>query len=252
MLIAGVDLAAEPKGTALAIIDWSLDAAVLVELQLGVDDEEILAKVESFEKLGIDCALGWPIEFVKFVNQNMQAADGSGSGIFDGGIESRRRLAYRETDRQVREVTGRWPLSVSTDRLAMTAIRCAGLLSKIQAAGTSIDRAGTGKVVEIYPGASLRLWGFDTAGYRNSPEIRAMLVADIQAEAPWLHLGKFDALMIDSCDAFDAVIAALAARAAQLGKYHAPAPSQLRQAQVEGWVALPNSPLASLFSHSTS
>lgn len=261
MLIAGLDLAAEPKGTALALIDWSPGRAELVSLTLGIDDDAIVSAVANCEKLGIDCALGWPIAFVDFLRQhsNIDAPQHD----FDGGIESRRQLAYRETDRHVREVTGRWPLSVSTDRLGMTAIRCAGLLSKLSVASGApgrhpnlnsdpsqpnhpIDRSGSGRVVEIYPGASLRLWGFDTAGYRNSPDVRARLLADIQAKAAWLLLENFDELMVSSCDAFDAVIAALAARSAYLGHYQGPNRDQLKHAQIEGWVALPNTDLATL------
>jgi hypothetical protein len=52
--------------------------------------------------------------------------------------------------------------------------------------------------------------------------------------------------MIESCDAFDAVIAALAARSAQLGRYEAPTEAQLERAKVEGWVALPKGNLADL------
>jgi predicted nuclease with RNAse H fold len=273
MLIAGLDLAAEPKGTALAVIDWSPGRAELVSLQLGIDDYAIIEAVADCEKFGIDCALGWPIAFVEFLNQHNNFNE-SGSG-FDGGIESRRLLAYRETDRHVRAVTGRWPLSVSTDRLGMTAMRCAGLLSKLAAAanyrthaaeaadaadaaagsngsGASnsspkpIDRSGSGQVVEIYPGASLRLWGFETAGYRNSPDIRSRLLADIQTKAPWLVFEKFAELMVASCDAFDAVIAALAARSAFLGHYEGPNLDQLHRVRVEGWVALPNTALATL------
>jgi predicted nuclease with RNAse H fold len=124
----------------------------------------------------------------------------------------------------------------------MTAIRCAGLLSKFQAAGTPIDRSGSGRIVEIYPGASLRIWGFDTLGYRASREIRRRLIGDFQVRAPWLNLGPQEQLMVESCDAFDAVIAALAARSAHLGRYHPPDSSQMERAKVEGWVALPNHP----------
>jgi hypothetical protein len=67
VLIAGVDLAAEPKGTALAVIDWSADAAELVELNLNVDDAAIVLAAGQVEKLGIDCALGWPVDFVDFL-----------------------------------------------------------------------------------------------------------------------------------------------------------------------------------------
>lgn len=247
MLIAGVDLAAEPKGTALAIIDWSDSRAQLVQLTLGASDEDIVNSTSSVAKIGIDCALGWPVEFVSFLTQHAQAGqDPSVSTEFDGGIDWRRRLAYRESDRHVREVTGRWPLSVSTDRLGMTAMRAAGLLAKLQRSGVEIDRSGAGKIVEIYPGASLRGWGFNTAGYRNSPDLRSELLGELCGQAPWLDLTKFADLMVASCDAFDSVIAALAARAAWQGHYDQPRPDQIAAAKIEGWVALPNKPLASL------
>jgi predicted nuclease with RNAse H fold len=244
VLIAGVDLAAEPKGTALAVIDWSVSGAKLVDLRLGVTDADIVATAQNIEKLGIDCALGWPVQFINFLNR-INLPDGSGEA-FNGDLELRRALAYRETDRHVRAVTGHWPLSVSTDRLGMTAIRCAGLLSQLGHSGVPIDRAGAGKVVEIYPGASLRIWGLRTPGYRASAELRAGMIDNLRKLAPYLDLGDAAALMIDSCDSFDAVIAALAARSAFLGHYEKPQPAQLKQAKTEGWVALPNQPLSSL------
>jgi predicted nuclease with RNAse H fold len=244
VLIAGVDLAAEPKGTGLALIDWSADAAELVELNLNIDDEGIVRAAGQVEKLGIDCALGWPVDFVDFLTNNNRA-EGT-LEPFAGDLDLRRKLAHRESDRHVHAITGRWPLSVSTDRLGMTAIRCAGLLSQIAASGIEVDRAGGGRIVEIYPGASLRLWGFDTNGYRASKEIRAGLITDLQGRAPWLKLGSHQARMVDSCDAFDAVIAALAARSAYLGFYQKPHSNQLERARIEGWMALPNQPLESL------
>jgi predicted nuclease with RNAse H fold len=246
VLIAGVDLAAEPKGTAVAVINWLPDAAELVTLRLGVNDQQVIDACEGSIKVGIDCALGWPVEFTDFLIRQRNLATLEGAPAFEGDSELRRNLAHRETDRHVREVTGRWPLSVSTDRLGMTAIRGAGLLSKFQAAGTAIDRSGFGRIVEIYPGASLRLWGFDTVGYRSSEAIRERLLADIQAATPWLKLGSHEQLMVDSCDAFDAVIAALAARSAYLGHYQEPNANQLERARIEGWMALPNGAVGDL------
>lgn len=244
MLIAGLDLAAEPKGTAIATLEWSEGQAQLIDLQVGVADESIIELALSVEKLGIDCALGWPVEFVDFINA--YSAGTIPSEGFDGGIDWRRKLAYRETDREVRRVTGRWPLSVSTDRLGMTAMRCAGILSKLQSAGVEIDKSGRGKVVEIYPAASMRIWGLQIAGYRNSESLREQLVGELQAEAPWLDLKGFEGLMITSCDCFDAVIAALAALSQYLGCSSEPPAEKLHQAQIEGWVALPVTSLASL------
>lgn len=244
MITVGIDLAAEAKGTALAGIEWSQGAANLTSLQLGVTDEALVQAAHAVDKVGIDCALGWPVEFIEFLNRQSQM--GSHIDPIDGSIDARRRLAYRETDRRVREITGRWPLSVSTDRLGLTAIRCAGLLSSMQASGISIDRSGSGKVVEIYPGASLRLWGFETKGYRASADIRRELLVHLKGLAPWFSFVPHIDLMVESCDAFDAVIAALATRAAALNQYEKPSAQLLEQAKIEGWIALPNQPLEAL------
>ena len=244
MLTAGVDLAAEPKGTALALVEWTSGIATVVDLQLGVSDEPIVKIASQVDKLGIDCALGWPQEFVNFVTQ--QSNPTLASHDFDGGMVWRRSLAYRETDRHVREVTGRWPLSVSTDRLGLTAMRCAGLLTRLSASGVEIDRSGSGLVTEVYPGASLRVWGFNTSGYRTSEDLRSTLLNSLTTQAMWLELGEYEELMISSCDAFDAVIAAIAARAAAVGRTLPPNEDQVSTARVEGWVALPVGPLSTL------
>ena len=243
MLTAGVDLAAEPKGTGLAIIEWKETSATLVDLQLGVVDETIVEAAGVVDKIGIDCALGWPIEFVDFLNNHVNL---NNTSFPDGGMDWRRRASFRESDRHIREVTGKWPLSVSTDRLGLTAMRCAGLQGRILQSGVEIDRSGIGRVVEIYPGASLRIWGFDTSGYRVNEDARAELLRSLESATPWLTLDSYRDLMISSTDAFDAVIASLAARAAALGLYAKPPKELLEKAQVEGWIALPNCPINDL------
>ena len=177
------------------------------------------------------------MEFVDFVSNHNDP--NSKSHRVEGGMDWRKRLSYRETDRAVRAKTGRWPLSVSTDRLGLTAMRCAGLLGRLEETGTQIDRSGAGVVVEVYPGATLRLWGFDTTGYRKSTEERKRLLGQILEQANGLDTSLFEDLMLESCDAFDAVIAALASRAAFLGLSESPTQSQMSQARIEGWIALP-------------
>jgi predicted nuclease with RNAse H fold len=243
VLTAGVDLAAELKGTALAIIEWKKTQATLVDLQLGVTDETIVEAAGVVDKLGIDCALGWPIEFVEFLKNH---ANLKSTSFPDGGMDWRRRASFRESDRHVREVTGKWPLSVSTDRLGLTAMRCAGLQGRIQQSGIEIDRSGSGKVVEIYPGASLRLWGFDTAGYRTNEDARTELLTIIEQSVPWLNLESYRDLMITSTDAFDSVIASLATRAAAIGMYLKPPAEHLDKARIEGWIALPTGSISDL------
>jgi predicted nuclease with RNAse H fold len=237
VITAGIDLAAEPKGTALALIEWSEGSGKLLDLQVGVGDSVIVQGISNAEKIGIDCALGWPMEFVDFVsNHNDPNAQ---SHEVEGGMDWRRRLSYRETDRAVRARTGRWPLSVSTDRLGLTAMRCAGLLGRLEKAGIELDRSGSGVVIEVYPGATLRLWGFDTTGYRKSIDERKRLLGQILEQASWLDVSLFEDLMLESCDAFDSVIAALASRAAFLGLSESPTQSQMPHARIEGWIALP-------------
>lgn len=238
MLTAGVDLAAESRGTALAVLDWS-GTAVTVDVRLGIADADIAAVAPDVERLGIDCAFGWPDDFVSFITRHA-AGERVDAGL-DEGMAWRRRLSYRATDRATREITGRWPLSVATDRLGLTAMHCAVLLDAVGAAlGTPVDRSGGGTAVEVYPGATLRVWDFGTKGYKNDAGIRAILLARLLERAPWLLLRPEDRrLMEHSDDAFDAVIAALAARAHALGLTH-PVPAEYRdQAGREGWIALP-------------
>jgi len=242
MISAGIDLAAEPTGTALAILEFENNKAQLVFLEQGLEDQALINKTINADKVGIDCAFGWPIEFAKFIAQNQ---DPTNKEPIDGGMDFRRTLSFRETDRQIRELTGRWPLSVSTDRLGLTAMRCAGLLSRYQQAGIEVDRSGAGKLAEVYPGATLRTWAFDTTNCRVNKEVRAKLIKELTQRAPWLELAKTE-LMIESADAFDAVIAALAARATQLGHYHKPTTDQQARALVEGWICLPSGGLGEL------
>ncbi len=246
MRTVGVDLAAEAPGTALAEIEWSDGRAHLTRLEVGMQDAEIVASVRSGDTwLGVDCPLGWPDAFVDFVGAHHAGADPL-LGPVEGHADWRRPLVYRHTDHVVRERIGRWPLSVSTDRLGVTALRGAGLLRRLATAGFPVDRAAKRRLFEVYPGGSLRLWGFDTTGYRVDAARRAILLDAVRERAPWLDLGDFAALAIRKADAFDAVIAALATRAGALGRFSPPASDMLAVAQREGWVVLPDGPLEGL------
>src|SRR5215831_17281551 len=75
------------------------------------------------------------------------AGDGAGTGW-------RRELTMRRTDVFVRDKLRLVPLSVSADRIAHVALRCAVLLAKLDASGRPVDRTGAGAVVEVYPAAS--------------------------------------------------------------------------------------------------
>ena len=245
MRTIGVDLAAGVPGTALAEIHWGAGTARLARLEVGVEDAAIVASVGDDGWLGLDCPLGWPDAFVDFVQAHHSGSEPA-LGAVDGGADWRRGLVYRRTDVAVRERIGRWPLSVSTDRLGVTALRGAGLLRRLADAGFPVDRAGQGRLFEVYPGGALRIWGFDTTKYRVDATRRAMLLETLGERAPWFDVGPFASLATTSADAFDALIAALATRAAAVGLFLRPGPEDLDVARREGWVVLPEGELEGL------
>lgn len=246
MLTIGVDLAAEADNTALARLEWGTDVCSVRGIDCVCDDGMLVDALLAAGKAGVDCPLGWPVPFVEFV-----AAHRAGNvdvPVGTRGRDWRRNLALRLTDRVVHDRTGLTPLSVSADRIGYAAMRCAALLARLAAVGRPVDRCGTGVVVEVYPAASLKLWGLPYRRYKRPHELDGLgrLVDGLQAAAPWLDLGSHEPLCRRSHDAFDAVIAALTAGAAFRGLTTTPGEDVIETARSEGWIALPTSPLADL------
>lgn len=246
VLTVGVDLAAEPARTALAVVAWDAGGARIVELVCGGEDDVILAALVDADKAGIDCPLGWPEAFVAFVADHQAGHVAVPGGLT--GLQWRRRLAWRLTDEAVHEQTGLIPLSVAADRIGHAAMRCAGLLAKRASQGRPVDRCGAGAVVEVYPAASLKCWGLPYRGYKQPHNAQPLgaLMDDLLAAAPWLDPGPHERLCRISHDAVDAVIAALTARAAARRLATRPDQKQETVARTEGWIALPTSPLSEL------
>lgn len=235
-----------PERTALAIIEWAGTRSVVRDVVCPAGDDAILKVIGQASKTGIDCPLGWPGAFVDFV-----AAHHSGHVLLppDGlGTGWRRPLTMRRTDAVVQEKLRLLPLSVSADRIAHVALRCAVLLARLDAAGWPVDRTGAGAVVEVYPAASLLGWGLRHRGYKQprTPGALAAAADDLLAAAPWLDCGPHEEIIRRSHDAFDAVIAALTARAASQGQTWPPGADDLAAARTEGWIAIPHSPIGQL------
>ena len=274
MITLGIDLATEPSKTALASIKWENGHATVVELCRGktkdgqpLTDEVLVDRIQQAHLTGIDCPFGWPDPFIVFLNA--QAGEG---GVFKApdDLDQRRQLAYRLTDINVgQEVAKKWgqdnelgevnqwahmPLSVSSNFLGLTAMRMASLSAKLATVGTTIDKSGnSGKVIEVYPAASLAMWGLPNKGYKGADKRGDLgeLVDKLQSEAPWLDLeDEQEDEHLKLCrkwdDAFDALIASLTARAhhvqggPDIGKLSA------RVVEREGWIVLPRGELADL------
>ena len=214
---------------------------------LGVDDRLILDTASTrVDVLGLDCPLGWPEDFLRFLTAHR---DGMPVGPQDvAGKDWRRRLAYRATDRAIVASCGVKPLSVAADRIGLTAMRGASLLSQLAERGQPVDRTGTGVVVEVYPAASLKAWGLPHQKYKGTNlDGRLKLLRALSTAAPWLDLGQHAERCAQSDDALDAVIAALTARAKALNLTSTPSTSDEQDlAAREGWIALPTGPLATL------
>jgi hypothetical protein len=233
----GVDLAASPTNTAACKVRWPEGQVVVEHADRDVDADafiSLLRQLPEEGRLGLDCPLGWPVAFVAALGAHHRrkpwpARRGGGD---------RGDLRWRATDRWLWERTRRWPLSVSTDRLGVTALRCAYLLDQWEANGGTVDRTGLeGPVLEVYPAAARRAWGLGRV--RSVEELEECL--PIHFEQPAIR---------DLCTAdehcFNALVAALVARAAALGRTTTPPAAALAVAAVEGWIHVPTCPIDEL------
>lgn len=155
MLTLGIDLAAQPKFTAAAFVNW----AETVEIEgpyTHLDDQRLLKLIARADRVGIDVPLGWPQAFISAVS-----AYAAGEPWPDAPVDGL--FTHRATDRFVRQF-GIVPLSVAADKIAIPAMRAARLLSNL---AEPLDRSGSGKLVEVYPAASLRAWGFPHRQYKG-------------------------------------------------------------------------------------
>jgi hypothetical protein len=235
----GVDLAAEPKGTAVVRVEWGDAAAAVTHVRCPADDDAIVDLVQDAVKIGIDCPLGWPDDFVDFVTAHRAGFTRAAAAT----IADRRPLAYRATDLHFMADPHRLrPLSVSADRIAHAAFRAAALLARLG----EDDRSGAGRVVEAYPAGSLKQWGLPYRRYKDDPARVAQSLTALEQRAGLVFAAGTRAACLGSADAFDALVVALTARAAALGRVQ-PVPEGLRdRARREGWISLPDPALEAL------
>lgn len=249
----GVDLASQPGGTAICLIEWREERAVIVELARGVDrfgeklrDERLLRAIAGDAygappaMTAIDAPLGWPTLFAQVIADQ--------SAWPDQLEQNPPNLLRRATDLEVAKRTGKQPLAVTTERIAYAAMRASRILGRLErATALTVDRSGlTGAICETYPDAALRefgLWppGLDVRAsykHKSDPTVRIQIVDGLLRRAPWLKLDASDvALLHASDDCLDAMLCALVARACFKGRTIRPTNPTL--ACVEGWIHLP-------------
>jgi Protein of unknown function (DUF429)/Restriction Endonuclease associating with ARP len=235
--VLGIDLAASPKKTYACVLEMQA-GTLRAELFAACDDDRLLALADGSQKVGIDAPFGWPREFVNALDAHRRFE--AWPAPDDGPPETfRAALSFRATDRVTMHT--RRPLSVSTDKLGVTAMRCAHLLQRWSASGERIDRSGRARFVEVYPAGALVRWGLAGSGYKGSDTtVLEQLLASVREAVPALELSDADRQLCGSVDdAFDALIAALVARAALLGLTDPPSKLLQDAAGEEGWIHLP-------------
>ncbi|WP_214406989.1 DUF429 domain-containing protein [Pseudonocardia lacus] len=237
MRTAGIDLAAADKNTAACVIDWAGDRTS-VRFETDTSDEGLLRICGEVDKVGIDCPFGWPVPFVEAILAHRNREPWPGRGLPAEGF--RRRLKFRLTDEHVWRKIKKAPLSVSADKIAVPAMRCALLLDALG----SVDRTGVdGRVAEVYPVASLHAWRLPTKGlkkpedWQHLPERLDMLVERFTELAA--GRGRWERRVARDHE-FDALVCALTAREVREGRTEGPEPGEAAErAAVEGWIHIP-------------
>ncbi len=262
----GVDLASQSKNTAICALDWADELPVVRMLAVGnhegteLHDKFIVTTIaglrhfpqDTIAKAGIDAPFGWPEEFVTALTEYHW------DERWPSGMDNPRAPFYwRETDRWVRTHAKKTPLSVSSDKIAIVAMRCAVLLDDLMGkrGPAAVDRAGTGLVCEVYPDPALRYWtashdrglqSRETYKGKAAAHRRRELLQIMQESLPVVDPAGVMDLCVEHDHAFDALLGALVARAALLGCTEAAPPSE--RIRREGWIHLPTAPLGALAS----
>ena len=229
MLTLGIDLASMPKDTAACLVRWECGRAVAEAPQLGCTDADLDALIREADAIGIDAPFGWPDAF-------RAAVDAWTATTWTDNAELRECLRLRLTDRHVHKQLGLIPLSVSTDRISLPAMRAMALLHRH---GVT-DRGGDGRFFEVYPAGSLKFWKLPHHGYKGpgKPERaqRTATLSRLRAALPWLEI---PANCAGTDHGLDALLAALTTRCCATGRSKLPVPAERPIAAREGWIHIP-------------
>ena len=169
MRTLGIDLSANPAKTGACEVDW--DTGAITFLDRPTSDEQLVEAVQRADLTAIDVPLGWPDGFIDAV---VAHRDHTGwPPIGTAPPEDRIALRYRTTD-LVTRTGGSRPLSVSSDLIGVAAMRGARIQHLLETAGVPVDRSGvTGRIIEAYPAAALRVWGLSSSKYKGTTNAEA-------------------------------------------------------------------------------
>lgn len=159
-------------------------------------------------------------------------------------------------------------MAVTSNKIAVTAMRATVLLGEFDQAGRHPHRDGSGDIVEVYPAAALKKWGPVHKGYKGKKGAlkRRELVGNLfgpDGRARWLKLNEHLETCRASDNALDAVLCALIAGARFAGAWitpdcewvgsdggagHSLTDHDREAVAKEGWIILPTVELEELHS----
>ena len=128
-------------------------------------------------------------------------------------------------------------------------MRGARIQRLLETAGVPVDRSGvTGRIIEAYPSAALRVWGLSSSRYKGTTNSEACGILARELADRCGPLSATAAACLDGCDddGLDAFVCALVARAALAGNTTRPSPGHLEVARREGWIHVPSVHLDSI------
>ena len=232
MIALGIDLSSQPADTTACLVKAGAGKIVIQEIKERCTDAMLHALHLNADVVAIDAPFGWPLPFVRAVNQWMAV---------EWTTAFRDELRFRATDWFVRNhfkdrKDKPAVLSVSTDTISLPAMRAMALL---QHWGVT-DRSGDGRFFEVYPAATLAQWGLPSKGYKGTkklaPDLRKQIVQGLCTHLPDLEACE----KAIACDhALDALVCALTGILAHRGQTHRPNPNDLETAKKEGWIHFP-------------
>lgn len=237
MRTLGIDLSANPDKTGVCEID--LDRGTVQFIPRPATDDRLLAAIGAADMTGIDIPLGWPDAFVTAVVAHHHRRPWPPAAT--APPDDREPLRFRVTDIETR-AKGSRPLSVSSDRIGVAAMRGARLQHLLAEAGLPIDRSGTtGRIAEVYPAAALRHWGLTSSGYKGGPNALVCRTLAAELAARCGPITRSVASCLEGCDddGLDALVCAVVAKAVLLGHTVRPIGDEMEAARREGWIHVP-------------
>jgi len=215
ILAAGINWATEDEHRAMVVLGGCGGRACLRKIRSPLTKEDVrgVCSDSKYSVVGVDVPFGWPKQFSDFV-QPWSPAGSGGEAVPESDV-----FRFRKTDLIVRDELRKHPLSISSDRIALSARLWAEIVLKNNL-GPHIDTRGlpaasSPTVIEVYPAATLRAFAdqVNDKHYKREKDARVCLIKALVRDFKLNVTAKQQARVVGErekdSDITDALIAAL-------------------------------------------